>query len=183
MSTPRSAASVLRDLSARYLGATHKDRPKYNIGRRQDIRDLFDSSAIYLTRWWLIETPFFSVLLHKINRNDEDRHLHCHPFKFVSVKLLGGYVEEFCPSPGLAKADAIMLAMGNPIRVAEVRTMKAPSIHVVRLTDFHKVKRLLRVPTWTLLFIGGNEHDWGYMTENGYVDHEAYHHNRNPEEF
>ena len=47
----------------------------------------------YLTRLNLIKTPWFSVKLHWILRPDPDRDLHCHPWRFVSFVLRGGYEE------------------------------------------------------------------------------------------
>ena len=60
---------------------------------RVDIPDMQDPNATYLTRWRLVECPWFGVYLHAIRIDDSDRHLHNHPWAFCSLVLRGGYVE------------------------------------------------------------------------------------------
>jgi hypothetical protein len=46
----------------------------------------------YMHRW-IFKHPWGTVRLHHILRSDDDRHLHDHPFNFVSLLLTGGYTE------------------------------------------------------------------------------------------
>lgn len=48
---------------------------------------------LYLTRWYLLRTPLFSIMLHKFSRSDEDRALHDHPWPFLVIPLRSGYTE------------------------------------------------------------------------------------------
>lgn len=60
--------------------------------RRFDIADE-KTGEVYLRRWYVVATPWFSVLLHKICTPDKDRDLHDHPWSFWSLVLWGGYEE------------------------------------------------------------------------------------------
>ena len=52
------------------------------------------SGALYLTRWYLVSTPFFGIALHRMDGPDARDTVHDHPWPFVSVVLRGGYVED-----------------------------------------------------------------------------------------
>src|SRR5262249_22689414 len=114
----------------------------------------------YMIRWRLIETPWFGVFFHRILRDDADRHLHDHPWPFVSVILRGGYFEH----RNVELRDLDMF--GNPAVVgSEIReTWHGPG-SVIRhaATDFHRVALRRKghgwqpdavIPAWTLVFIG-----------------------------
>lgn len=48
----------------------------------------------YLRRWWLIPRSYkFNIYLHEINKSDDDRALHDHPWWNLSIVLKGGYIE------------------------------------------------------------------------------------------
>jgi hypothetical protein len=116
--------------------------------------DIADPSQVYLTRWRLLQTPFFGLFLHAIRRPDEDRNLHSHPWNFASLILKGGYIEK---------------------RPHKTEVRKAGSIAWRKAEDFHAITKLLRTPTWTLVFIGRNRKNWGYDVDGDFIDHETYH--------
>ena len=103
----------------------------------------------YLTRLRFIQTPWFGIYLHRFDNPDSRATFHDHPWPFLSVILRGGYVEAR-PGRGL-------------------RTVRL--VNVMRITDVHYIERLLRVPTWSLMFVGRRRRDWGYVrpTEDGYA--------------
>jgi hypothetical protein len=123
-----------------------------------DIPDLTDPTKTYLRRLRLVETPWFGVFLHKILLPDADRDLHDHPWDFATLILRGGY-EEQVPSSGPA---------------AGTRRWRAGSAHRVRATDLHSVRRLFRVPTWTLVVVGRRQRAWGFATDGGWMSADAY---------
>lgn len=48
----------------------------------------------YLRRWWIIpRNRLFNLYLHEINKSDDDRALHDHPWENTSLIIRGGYVE------------------------------------------------------------------------------------------
>lgn len=117
-----------------------------------------DGEDVYLIRWRLIETPWFGVFLHKICRPDHDRHMHDHPWPFVSFVLRGGYVEQ--------------VPCGCTISCISAR--RAGSIIRHAATDLHRIHELLNGPAWTLVLIGRRCRDWGFQTETGWVQWQEY---------
>ena len=101
------------------------------------IMDLEHPTEVYLSRWRLIQTPWFGVLLHRIYKPDWARELHNHPWSFMSLVLTGGYTEE-CKRNG-----------NNPTEVRRGR------LSVSRRTkqDFHRISEL-RGTVRTLVLVG-----------------------------
>lgn len=135
----------------------------------------------YMIRWRLFECPWFRVFFHRILRDDNDRHLHDHPFNFVSLIVNGGYVEH-TPS---------WHVMGETVS----RTVKPLSIVRHRATDLHRLSLLRRkvavitnvckgvthvgekeivVSAWTLVFAGRRLREWGFNTERGWISWKDY---------
>lgn len=135
--------------------------------RRYDIPDLVDRSTTYLTRWRVVETPWFGVYLHAIRLPDRDPHPHDHPWPFVAMMLRGGYTEEYFD--GLPAALEAQASGGG-----QVRRWRAGSIRFVPTTAFHSITGLDRAPTLTLMLVGRRRHEWGYATPSGWVHHEQY---------
>jgi hypothetical protein len=57
---------------------------RWSLFSRFDIADV-GRPGIYLTRWRLLQTPWFGIYVHCIRRPDGDRHLHDHPWSFLSL--------------------------------------------------------------------------------------------------
>jgi hypothetical protein len=143
------------------------DGRRWGLFQRRDITDLFDSTDVYLRRWRLIETPWFSVKLHHILRPDADRALHDHPWSFVSVILRGGYTEQV-PLWG----GSLAAARSGMTRMARRWPGKA---HRVRAEGLHRIAQL-HGDCWTLVFCGPRRREWGFVpTATGeWVDWRTY---------
>lgn len=113
---------------------------------------------VYMRRFILL-LPFGlgTIRLHNIMRSDDDRHLHDHPFDFVSLLLTGGYFETL-PTP----------------KVNGSRMRYRPRFSIVRkrAEDLHSLT--LTRPVWTLVFAGPKRRDWGFATERGWVPNHRY---------
>jgi hypothetical protein len=103
----------------------------------------------YLTRLRVVQTPWFAVYIHRFDNPDSRATFHDHPWPFVSLILRGGYIE-VRPESG-------------------ERTVRR--VNIMRLTDCHYIERLLREPTWSLMFVGRRRKKWGYIrpTPTGYT--------------
>ena len=125
------------------------------------------TGELYLRRWRILQTPWFAIYLHKIATPDKDRDLHDHPWPFVSLVLRGGYDEVLCEHP---ENDAIngYRPIGRIVRRGWL------SLGFRRATDAHRIVRLHRDPTWTLVLTGPRRRSWGFYTESGYVDWKVY---------
>jgi len=108
----------------------------------------------YLRRYYLVQTRWGSVYLHEIMRSDEDRDLHDHPWNFVSLVLRRGYTEHL---------------LGGHTRYCGFSRV---IFH--RAEDAHKVELSGTGTTWTLVIVGRKRRDWGFVTSNGWVQHEQY---------
>lgn len=120
--------------------------PRWAFMERFEVPD-YDSDGNYLTRLRVVQTPWFGVYLHRFDHPDPRPTLHDHPWNFTAVVLRGGYIERrLDPHTGV---------------VDEARRVRW--INRVRTHDAHAIVRLLRVPTWTLLFVGTRRRTWGYL--------------------
>lgn len=118
----------------------------WSIGSRFDIPNLDNPEELYLTRWRLIQTPWFGVYLHRMLGPDSRPTLHDHPWSFLSIVLRGAYIER--------RLDP---------DTRRIHLRKVRWVNRMRTHDAHAIKRLLRVPTWTLVFVGKRRRAWGYL--------------------
>lgn len=107
-----------------------------------------DPDEIYLTRYRIIQTPWFSVYLHRMDGPDSRPTLHDHPWAFISLILRGGYREK----------------RWN-LHDRSVWHKDRRWLNIMRRDDAHAIEYLFRKPTWTLLLVGKRRRKWGYWTE------------------
>jgi len=117
---------------------------------------------VHFRRWRILQTPWFAIYVHNILRSVEDKDPHDHPWWFMSLILWGGYVEDRVDENGRKSRHYRF----------------AGRMFSCKTTEFHKI-RLMR-PTWTLVLTGPRTHElWGYMTEDGWIDHVTYRERKN----
>ena len=119
---------------------------RYRILDRFVIPNLDNPDQLYLTRWRIIETPWFGFFLHRFDGPDSRPVLHDHPWSFVSIILRGSYIEH-----RLTLTD-------RSVRVRRIRF-----INVMRRDDAHFIDHIERTPTWSLLLVGKRRRTWGYL--------------------
>jgi hypothetical protein len=85
-----------------------------------------------------------------------DKHLHSHPWYYVSVILSGGYREQRIDKEG--NISFRIYSRGSILK----RTHKM----------YHKIK--LIKPVWSLVFVGSKRYPWGYLVNDSFVEHEKY---------
>lgn len=108
----------------------------------------------YLKRWYLIpKNPLFGLFLHKFERDDDDRALHSHPWRFITIVLSGKYHEWQYGATGLLEAK-----LRGP---GSVGYRPASTRHRVTLVD--------NKPCWTLIVVGPKEQEWGFFCPQGFV--------------
>lgn len=117
------------------------------------IPNLDKPSETYLTRLRIIQTPLFGIYLHRMDGPDSRPTLHCHPWNFRSFVLRGGYIER--------RLDP------HTLKVNDHHTIRR--YNRVRAFESHSIRTLLRVPTWTLVFVGRRVRTWGYWEPEGLV--------------
>lgn len=120
--------------------------------------------SLYMARFWL--RPYapdgrgIAARVHHIARADADRHLHDHPWNFVSVVLKGGYVEA---RPTSLDPDFEHESRAERCTLTERR---AGSVAFRRATDRHRIVSV-QPDTWTLFITGPKLHTWGFFTPHG----------------
>ncbi len=108
---------------------------------------------LHFRRWTVFSCYYFSIYIHQIFKADEDLHLHNHPWNYCSIILYGSYIErnQFY--------DTIM---------------KPLSVSIQKAQRFHKIKEMLSKQCISLFITGKKYNEWGYDTENGFIDHKTY---------
>jgi hypothetical protein len=103
----------------------------------------------YLRRWWVIpRNKWFNIYLHQFLRDDDDRALHDHPWKFnASILLKGRYTEVLPDGRKLRRSGCIYF-----------RPHKAP----------HRVELIGNKPVWTLFITGPVVREWGFYCPQGW---------------
>ena len=129
----------------------YKSGSRWSIWRWTDV-DPLNNNKIYLTRLHLVQTPWWSVMLHWINLPDPQEDMHDHPVNFLSIILSGGYTEE------------------TPNGIKERRFF-----NLIRSSDRHRIISLKK-PTLTLAIAGKVVHSWGFWTSRGFVPWRQYNH-------
>lgn len=99
---------------------------------------------VYLDRVYIVQTPWFGIMFHRIFRPDNQRDLHDHPWNFFSIILLGSYVEDTINGP----------------RHRRWWNWK-------RAEDRHSIRECSRRPVWTLVFTGRKRRTWGFWVDGG----------------
>jgi hypothetical protein len=112
------------------------------------------NGVVYLKRWWLIpRNKFFNIYLHKFEHDDDDRALHDHPWRSLSLPIRGGYWDVL-PRGVMVKRKAWRFIYRN-----------ATQAHRVVLT---KDKNGATVRAWTIFITGPVVRDWGFLCPQGW---------------
>lgn len=141
---------------------------RWALFRKFEVKDE-KTGELYLRRWYIVATPWFSVLLHRIQTPDKDRHPHDHPWSFLSFMLWGSYDEKLA---WRVDGKTVPSIAGTPIMDESRREWL--SVAFRRAEDVHKISKLHRTPTWTLLLTGPRRREWFFHTEHGPVHWRRY---------
>jgi hypothetical protein len=125
--------------------------------RYRDIWKTVDGvETLYLRRFFLTPRSWpIRIFLHFIARSDDDRHLHDHPWSFASLIFKGEYHEE-------TKIE----------NVTHEILYSAPSFRIMKAEHAHKIH--LSSPVWSLIFAGKARRQWGFYTDDGWINWRQY---------
>lgn len=108
----------------------------------------------YMLRWYLIpRNTWFNIYLHKFLRSDDDRALHDHPWRSLSIILRGGYYE--------------LKDNGTPH--GTMRWYGRGSFIMREATYRHRIILDGETYPWTLFITGRKVRDWGFWCPKGFV--------------
>lgn len=144
---------------------------------------------VYLDRWgfeWPAKAeatdtsaarrPFFGVFVHRMDAADPGVDLHDHPWWFGSLILWGGYDEER-EDVRRAPLVARWADMGQQYkdrRGEQYVRRRWLSWRTMRLDECHRITRLHRAHTWTLVIHGPWRRSWGFYMPDGWLDWRIY---------
>ena len=132
--------------------------------------------SLYMERWHIMRRGenSCSIRLHHIVTEDQDDHLHDHPFSFWSLVLTGWYLEARPTSRG-----PCFVFHDNGLIVEETRQTQRPACSLAyrHACDRHKIVAV-EPNTWTLVLAGPLRQWWGFYTQIGKIhwrDYESAH--------
>lgn len=119
----------------------------------------------YMRRWWLIpRNKYFNIYLHNIQRSDDDRALHDHPWWNASLVLRGAYREitPHCPRGIDRFAGSLTLRRARSAH----RLVLVGKLHLVEFPTPHLI--LGPAECWTLFITGPRIREWGFYCPQGW---------------
>ena len=105
----------------------------------------------YLRRW-VLETPWFSLRLHRWIYSDDQRALHDHPWSFLVLILTSSYRDR------TEKGEELLVAGSVRFRRAEHRHAVIVPVGGV----------------WTLLATGPERREWGFWVDGRFRHRNKY---------
>lgn len=134
-------------------------------GRRRIVMDRVNNEP-YLERYYLFlkdrQRFPFNVFLHKFLKSDPDD-VHDHPWPYATVILKGGYWEWI---PQFNSAGQ---------KFNEIAKWRGPGhFRFSSAKSYHRIELDPSVECWTLFMPGPQRRDWGFLTRQGWIQHEEY---------
>lgn len=129
---------------------------------------LHADGSLYMGRWWLFQTRWISARVHHIASSDYDRHMHDHPFSFVSIILHGWYIEN------RPRTIDPCFVTNRDFEASINRMRKCWSIAFRRSSDRHLISQVPVDGVWTLVFLSPRRQWWGFYTPAGKIHWREY---------
>jgi len=134
-------------------------------GRKRIVMDRVNNEP-YLERYYLFlkdrQRFPFNVFLHKFLKSDPDD-VHDHPWPYATVILKGGYWEW---TPQFDSSGE---------KINEIAKWRgAGHFRVCSANSYHRIELDPAIECWTLFMPGPQTQDWGFLTRQGWVQHEQY---------
>lgn len=167
-------------------GTSYSDQPAHGRWpRRRVIASCIKTQGALLTRYYLIETRWFSVYLHHLHASDDGRALHDHPWSFLTFLLSGGYTEitpsgnrDGCQCQRFGKSAVPSPRTGECLICGcqaryNVATWRPRFSVLWRPAEWQHRIEVVR-PVWTLLLHFPRRREWGFVTPGGWMDWRSY---------
>ena len=127
----------------------------------------------YMYRWTLFQprTPRwlwrgFGIYVHKFVGDDWTRDMHDHPKRFISIGLVGRYIE-VTPRGTVPATDPDPVFLKRELFAAPwIRSFPATHIHRLELVDGR--------PCWTLVIVLRTVREWGFWPRGRWMPWRQY---------
>jgi hypothetical protein len=123
-----------------------------------------DGTEVYMERYWVFNPTIgekrkyqwipLSIRLNKINKPDNDRHLHDHPFNARTFILKGAYIEERLHG--------------------RIRSRMYGSTATLMYGEYHKITSVTNGGVYTLFVTGKYQGMWGFLVDGIKVNFRDY---------
>lgn len=122
--------------------------------------------VMYMGRWWLFnpypaqDTPHrkwqfpISIRIHHIKREDDDRHLHDHPWNARTIIIKGWYTE--------IREDY------------EVIDREVGATARLNFGEYHRITSVSKEGAWTIFITGKYRGTWGFKVDGKKVKWRTY---------
>lgn len=118
-----------------------------------------DNGREFLRRYRIVQTPWVSVFVHRMQVPDPGSDLHDHPWAFGSLILAGGY-------------DEVTASIRDAKHGQKIRRRARWTWALTRIDECHTIVSLARSPTWTLVVTGPTRRRWGFYVDGAWQDWE-----------
>jgi hypothetical protein len=116
-------------------------------------------------------------MINRFLREDSDRHLHNHPWKWaLSIVLCGSYDETRLAADAEDCQRLYAAAGGDPTDMPAdlfTRSRRVRRFNLLRASDYHRVTRL-HGRVWTFFITGPAIQDWGFLINGKHVPWSKY---------
>lgn len=109
--------------------------------------------VLVFKRYAIFQTTFLSLYVHFIYQADKDKHLHNHPWNFLTMVLRGKYY--------------VMLPNSVEIK-------RPGSLSFMTRKGYHKIAFVVGPPVVTLFLAVGKWTPWGYDVDGKHIDSVEY---------
>jgi len=117
----------------------------------------------YLRRWHLVaRNDRLNVYLHEFTGSDDDRALHDHPYRSMSIILRGRYWEHRPSNPANPAGEGTLLYLR---REGDITIRAAAAAHRIEVPPRHATPTN---PVITLFITGRRHREWGFWCPKGW---------------
>lgn len=128
--------------------------------------------ATYLVRWTLLKIGRErGIYLHHFVGDDWSRDLHDHPKRFISIGLLGSYIES-TPDPLYASTNGFNDQLG--VTAIVEKRYRAPWVRTFPASHIHRIRLINGRPCWTLVIVLKTVRKWGFWHAGQWIPWRTY---------
>lgn len=109
---------------------------------------------LHFKRFAIFQTPRLSLYIHRLFKEDQDAHLHNHPWNFLTLVLRGCYFAEAEDGHWYLKRPGTWSRMTRD--------------------HYHKIAEIDEGPVTTLFLAYGEWQPWGYLVGDEHVEASEY---------
>lgn len=131
----------------------------YALTGNRPLRTIWVNGQVYLQRYFLFELFGIRFVLHRFLRDDQEEHLHNHPWRWGAAFILTGWYQE----------EILEDVWGKNIYVERYRRYNFNRVDHDR---YHRIVQV-RKNTWTLMIQGPRERKNGVPYGWGFLDKET----------